>query len=171
MQRFFWKFDEAFKKTFFYITPPSLLHSCSTAVSIWTYSNHDLLVTLKNVFINLVVLSSLAKLHKKHDYSFSITSWKSLNERLVLRKASLIELFLIISRNVISVNFRQKIPYVHLVWPKWKTKRRSLAFVNLPDSLPRNSNTNLIIYMKRNFDTHQYKTLYFIDEFFLHCRH
>ena len=158
-------------RNLFYKTLPSLLHSSSIAVSIWIYFNHDLLVTLNNVFINLVVLRSLAKLHKKYDYSFSITSWKSLNERLVLRKAILIELFFIISRNAISVNFRQKILYAHLVWPKWKTKRRSLVFVNLRDSLLRNSNTNLIIYMKRNFDTHQYKTLYFIDEFFLHCRH
>ena len=129
-----------------------------------------LLVTLNNVLINLVLLSSLAKVHRKYDYSFSIISCKPLNERLVLRKASLIGLFFIISRNAISVNLRQKILYAHLclVRPKRKT---SLAFVNLPDSLPRNSNKNLIIYMKRNFDTRQYKTLYFIDEFFLRCRH
>ena len=118
---FFWKFDEA--KNIFLQKPPCLLHSFSITVIIWIYSNHDLLVTLNNVFINLVVLNSLAKLHKKYEYSFSITSLKSLNERHVLRKASLIELFLIISRNAVSVNFRQKVLYAHLVWPKWKTER------------------------------------------------
>ena len=43
------------------------------------------------------------------------------------------------------------------------------SFVNLPDSLPTKFITNLKIYMKRNFDTQQYKILYFKDDFFRHC--
>ena len=43
------------------------------------------------------------------------------------------------------------------------------SLVNLPDSLPTKFITNLKIYMKRNFDTQQYKILYFKDDFFRHC--